>query len=670
MLILVPSLPRTFSQHAASSHDQSLLKLKLGSSEVLLGLYDRLAMPSPLDDKHSVSTTTQEFDEELEKLPAIRVLPIGGIVGDVSSTPRRPPGLIILWKTLKRYALKLWPHAVIDEPRTWQQSWVRFGPLSGLLSLIIAATSMVVALGLLVGADGQDVEGWLAPPSTYLALCTSVANLSVRYAAMQGVIIAWWRRASEGSTLQKLQSDWRSGTSIRGAVTAGRAMGLLGLACIFATTVEIGGPLLQRASTAHGLSRPTTISLDVVMAPELPTGWSGVWFTTSDYPLPNYYANPAFNATYPSADGWLENNIICQQGGWSPDGQLGNAPTQWWDNAPAKGVVRGCAGTCTAKIQAPALFPTSCETRTVISQLDSPYDAAAANGEFAPPLTSEGYISTTSLLVQEPRITEGINLITGFVTLNSSCEGEFVYKTCTFEPGIGEYEIVIQNDEVDMVSLAAPSFVALANNSGISRSPTTVNGGTYRSTLAGVVYSMMSRWNSYEAFYPTFPDGKTVYGTIGIYQSQPMMKYQGNSTCASLPDPYDGMVSSLNKLMFYLGSQAATTLDASYLHATLDPGLSVNSTTVGQTQETVTVYRTDYWYFWGAASAVLVSIAFILPTYWGWSRLGRPVSLSPLETAKVSGIHTNLFPGTRLTKIMSGFPIALVRGLQFEFQRP
>jgi len=58
---------------------------------------------------------------------------------------------------------------------------------------------------------------------------------------VQGVCIVWWRRAlrKDGSTLAQLHYDWRSGTTLLGALTAGRHTGLLALACIFSTLVVI-----------------------------------------------------------------------------------------------------------------------------------------------------------------------------------------------------------------------------------------------------------------------------------------------------------------------------------------------------------------------------------------------------------------------------------------------
>jgi hypothetical protein len=84
--------------------------------------------------------------------------------------------------------------------RSWNPSFIRLGPLSGLVALCVALSSLLASLGILVGSNGAPLSSWTAPPSTYLAICTAVANLAMRYACIQGVVIAWWYRASKGST--------------------------------------------------------------------------------------------------------------------------------------------------------------------------------------------------------------------------------------------------------------------------------------------------------------------------------------------------------------------------------------------------------------------------------------------------------------------------------------
>lgn len=87
------------------------------------------------------------------------------------------------------------------ESRAWRTSFIRLGPLSGICAMLLAIASLIASLGILAGSNDQPVANWTTPPSTYLAIFTAIANLSIRYAAIQGVVIAWWYRALRGSTV-------------------------------------------------------------------------------------------------------------------------------------------------------------------------------------------------------------------------------------------------------------------------------------------------------------------------------------------------------------------------------------------------------------------------------------------------------------------------------------
>ncbi len=127
----------------------------------------------------------------------------------------------------------------------------RLGPLSGLLSMLVAMLSIFASLGILAGSNGQEATSWRTPPSTYLAIFTAIANLCVRYAVTIGVVISWWIRSMKGSTLANLHRDWRTGTKFHAAVLSGHRMGLLGLACI-ASTIVVGQTDGQKPSLALG----------------------------------------------------------------------------------------------------------------------------------------------------------------------------------------------------------------------------------------------------------------------------------------------------------------------------------------------------------------------------------------------------------------------------------
>lgn len=89
----------------------------------------------------------------------------------------------------------------------------------------------------------------------------------------------------------------------------------------------------------------------------------------------------------------------------------------------------------------------------------------------------------------------------------------------------------------------------------------------------------------------------------------------------------------MNRLMFTFGAAAAKE-SPEYLMNRLDPGLSSESNVIASLQGDVSVYHTDYWFFFVAALIEVICIVIILPTYWEWWKIGRPVSLSPLEIAK------------------------------------
>ena len=88
---------------------------------------------------------------------------------------------------------------------SWKTRILRLAPLSGLFSIMLAIGSILAALGILVGSRGAAKDSWSVPPSTYLAICTAVANQALRFAAFQGVVVTWWYGALQGSTLAQVR---------------------------------------------------------------------------------------------------------------------------------------------------------------------------------------------------------------------------------------------------------------------------------------------------------------------------------------------------------------------------------------------------------------------------------------------------------------------------------
>ena len=118
-------------------------------------------------------------------------------------------------------------------------------------------------------------------------------------------------------------------------------------------------------------------------------------------------------------------------------------------------------------------------------------------------------------------------------------------------------------------------------------------------------------------------------------------------------DPRPAAMAGINELMFRTGIYVANTYNTTYLLSQLDPGLSAHYNTTGSNATPATAFGFAPVFFFAAASIEMVTIVLVASTFFGFWRLGRHVSFSPLEFAKVSSQVATcipidlLFPGFR-----------------------
>lgn len=114
------------------------------------------------------------------------------------------------------------------------------------------------------------------------ALLSAAANAWLSYAFVEGAGSFWWTQAVRGGKIQDLHQTWLSGAGQGAALTAGRRFDWLALASIAVAVVAIDGPLLQRASfTAIKVFDPQPVTVNAVVATEVPLGYSGFEMQTS-----------------------------------------------------------------------------------------------------------------------------------------------------------------------------------------------------------------------------------------------------------------------------------------------------------------------------------------------------------------------------------------------------
>ena len=394
-------------------------------------------------------------------------------------------------------------------------------------------------------------------------------------------------------------------------------MGFLGLACIFATLGAIDGPLLQRATSV--VSAPIVndpVQLNTSLVSELPSGLAGYWSVSSDGAV-----TTMFYRDVPTSYGNTSNNILA--GAFDDVDETLRQP--YIKQSPMKGAITGCSGKCRVKILAPALHTKSCTSRQISVDYTLP---PAPMDHWAPPMNRFGYMSYLNLLVDDGD-NEEINMITPYSQTNE-CVGTFNYTSCTLVSAVGEYDVTVQNDGISFNS-NLPTIVSVANNAVVNHTITSgIGNSTYhRSTLAAIVDLATVKWASFGALTGT--------GTH-INQGFPAYSYEAGSSglCAQGTDPLPDMIKDLNELMFRVGEYVGKTSEPSTLRDKLDPTHKFNAMYTGQKKGEPTVFSTNFNFFIAAALLEGFCIAVILPTYYGWWRLGRSVSFSPLEIAKVS----------------------------------
>jgi hypothetical protein len=190
---------------------------------------------------------------------------------------------------------------------------------------------------------------------------------------------------------------------------------------------------------------------------------------------------------------------------------------------------------------------------------------------------------------------------------------------------------------VSIDNLGNPAIIALANNSEVNRSTVPQLPRVHWSTLGGILAAAREKWESFALAYTEAKQVRwmNMNGIATLRYST--MDEVPEGGCPSYADPQRDVLADLNRAMFIAGIIAGQR-NHTYLESHMDAGLAdaVNATVMADIVGHQLVFHVDYEWFIAAAVVELICICFIAPTYWKWWQLGRPVSFSPLEIAKVT----------------------------------
>ncbi|MCJ1390175.1 hypothetical protein MMC18_003033 [Xylographa bjoerkii] len=495
---------------------------------------------------------------------------------------------------------------LVSNEAPWLPGILRHVPWLGFVALWTSVSMMAVTAAILATSNRSPVTDWSIQPTVYLAVSTAICNFALQLAFCHGVTISWWYKALQGGTIADLHHYWSFGNGFASIFTAGRSFNKIAFAAICVALAVIDGPLLQRASTIVSRDVTIPIILNTSIAQQLPKGYTSLMLGRIDEPVV---------LTAPFAQVIKHYNA----------------------RNPIRAGIQGCNGSCTATVPA-AGFSINCSAPTG-SPIDySPILSKNSQGSVGPntqPIftTNLTWSSGYGLTFAKSRSPEQVILTVGYSN-TTSCSGTFFTTTCTLTEAVVEYQVSLVNETVSLNNPTTNlTVVALGNSTsdvvgGYDAGQNVTLGGF---SLAG---NDLFGANASQSFVGAA--GLFQLNNLNTFASQYIVDFEFVENCQySWKDPTDDILLALHEIMFRTAISAASVSAFSIIN-TPQGNLSfpTNTTISARQTSTQNVYSSHFEFLWGALAVMALSIASVLPTFTGWWHLGRPMTLSPIETAK------------------------------------
>ncbi len=292
----------------------------------------------------------------------------------------------------------------------------------------------------------------------------------------------------------------------------------------------------------------------------------------------------------------------------------------------------GCQGACTASVPGAGLIPRCQTVQEEVNWWDDFDPAACVFGDNSSKPQHALFSTQFSLGLsgdssgKSPQnyvynVSWNVPVGSGYSSF-MSCPSTLHTRNCVLQAAIVEYAVTLDQNTIRLVDPGQkPGILSTysINEYTPGGNPEFMLGGVCHAannlfgSTASIQYNGFWGWNTHfegplaDQYATWTADQQDLYyGTCNLY----------------FRDPSDDIFSALNELMF---------------RASL-AGPSGNSTTVSGTQVADrNIYQSRY--AWLAAAVVVnfLSVLLVLPTFWKYWILGRPVTLSPVETGKAFG---------------------------------
>lgn len=508
-------------------------------------------------------------------------------------------------------------------------------PWPAFLALLGTFCSIIASGTVLIVSDHRSINDWPKgiSPTVCLAIIATVGGISIDIAIQEGATIAWWTRSLKRGTIGDLHREWAVGNNLWSAITKWSLwpVNKLALAKIITTVCMAYGTLLQRATTTGVWEKTTNGDISIQIATDLSR------FNTTPVSTFESDTGKASNVMSP----WFV-NIIKEYGA----------------NVPILSDTKGCNGTCHGNVQALGLNG-SCSVvdTTSIDWAQEYYDgnltsATLFNVSFPilqlakdidPELQPQIQFNVTFWTPDQPNFAKHA-VSHGYDVGNYSfCPGTLITRSCTFFVDVVEYLVTMNKSTMALDSENATFKLNKHVDKGGHLEWEKLSGfqvaarNLFASSAELTDPTFMTRWGGGQPAYDIVLWNVNTVGGLASEHFQLPPGAESNSCSQGYTDPTDRIVSSISRIVFRTAVAAGLAV----------PNFNYQQTLHVQQTTTDIVFISHYPFFWVAAAIMFLGVVTVAFTFHGWWRLGRPVSLSPAETAKafnealLRGEHTS-----------------------------
>ena len=415
---------------------------------------------------------------------------------------------------------------------------------------------------------------------------------------MQSAAISWWNAALQGTTIGSLHRIWDFSTSIVSSIMAGKSVDAIALARILTTAVLINVPLLQRASTIVPYNKTEQVTLSMQVAKDVDS-----------------LRKANFSSRLTNIDG----DLITL----SP--ALSLVMQQYANVSSIIPTLTGCNGICSAIVPGAGIsFDCSITAKAIPMSYDSysnSYSATLFSSAFDILQTEDNGFDPIPVYSFNVSFAENMN--EGF-----PCYGRFTTVTGNLQHATVLYPVMINNGTVTHQEKLGLNFTSeervqpLGSNSSLYPAPA-------EPVFAGLGYAMN---NISQAKATIKSAGDLSCTSTGSHATDSLQNTNTSSCALNYKDPTQNIISALNEIMFRIAVTAHNNTSA----AQQIPAFHFK----------ITAYQTHYTYMTAAVVLVFAGVIAVTADFKGWQYIGRPVSLSPLETAKAFDAPILRLPNT------------------------